>query len=127
MKISMSKILDLQELYPKLSSQPLPIGTTYKLTKLFNVVKSEAEFYTTNLDKIISEFGQKDENGNFILTEDQKGVRIDQDKIPEVESRLQELWNIEVELPSITFKLSELEKVELSVQEFNNLLPFIEV
>lgn len=127
MKISMSKILDLQELYPKISSQSLPIGTTYKLTKLFNAVKSEAEFYTTNLDKIIAEYGQKDENGNFILTDDKKGVKIDQDKIPEVEQKLQELWNIEVELPSITFKLSELEKVELSVQEFNNLLPFIEV
>ena len=126
MKITMSKVLDLQELYPKISSQALPISTTYKLTKLFNAIKSEAEFYTTNLDKIISEYGQKDENGNFIYTDDKKGIKIDQDKISEVEQKLQELLSIEVELPNVTFKLFELEKVELSVQEFNNFLPFIE-
>lgn len=124
--MKMSKILDLQELYPKISSQQLPIATTYKLTKLFNAVNSESEFYSTNLNKIISEYGQKDENGNFLLTDDKKGVKVSPEKIPEVEQKLQELWNIEVDLPKITFKLSELEKVELSVQEFNNLLPFIE-
>lgn len=126
MKTTMSKILDLRDVYSKISSQVLPISTTYKLSKLFEAIKSEADFYTTNLDKVIAEYGLRDENGQYILTDDKKGVKIDTEKIPEVEAKLQELWNIEVELPDITFKLSELEKVELSVQEFNTLLPFIE-
>ena len=125
MKTTMLKVLNLRDLYPKISAQTLPISTTYKLSKIFDTIKSEAEFYSTHLDSIISEYGKKDEEGQYILTEDKSGVQIDPEKIPEVESKLQELWNIEVELPDIKFTLHELEKLELTVQEFNNLLPFI--
>lgn len=126
MKTTMLKVLDLRDLYPKISSQALPISTTYKLSKLFNAIKSEGEFYSTHLDEIISTYGKKDENGNYVLTEDKNGVQIAPENISEVEKKLQELWDIEVELPDVKFTLSELEKVELSVQEFNNFLPFIE-
>lgn len=126
MKTKMLKVLDLRDVYTKINTQSLPITTVYKLSKLFNAINSEAEFYSTHLDAIIAEYGQKDDNGQYILTEDKTGVRIDTDKIPEVEKKLQELWNIEVELPDVKFSLSELEKVELTVQEFNNLLPFID-
>ena len=126
MKTTMLKVLDLRDLYTKISAKSLPISTTYKLSKLFNSINSEAEFYSTHLNEVISTYGKKDENGNYILTEDKNGVQIDPDNIAEVESKLKELWNIEVELPDVKFKLSELEKVELTIQEFNNLLPFIE-
>ena len=126
MKTKMSKVLDMRDLFTKINAQPLPISTAYKLSKLFAAVKSEGDFYSTHLDEIIEEYGQKDENGQYILTEDRSGVRIDNDKIGEVEAKLQELWNIEVELPDVKFKLAELEKIELTVSEFNILLPFIE-
>lgn len=126
MKTTMLKVLDLRDLYTKISAQPLPISTTYKLSKLFNAIKSESEFYSTHLDEIIATYGKKDENGQYILTEDKSGVQIDPANISEVEYKLQELWNIEVELPDVKFTLTELEKLELTVQEFNNLLPFIE-
>ena len=63
MKTTMLKVLDLRDLYPKISSQALPISTTYKLSKLFNAIKSEGEFYSTHLDEIISTYGKKDESG----------------------------------------------------------------
>lgn len=126
MKTTMLKVLDLRDLFTKINAQPLPVSTAYKLSKLFAAVKSEGDFYSTHLDSIIEEYGQKDDNGQYILTEDKTGVRIDQDKISEVEQKLQELWSIEVELPDVKFKLSELEKIELTVSEFNNLMPFIE-
>ena len=126
MKTTMLKVLDLRDLYAKISSQALPIATTYKLSKLFEAIQKESEFYSTHLDEIIATYGKKDENGQYILTEDKNGVQIDPANIPEVESKLQELWNIEVELPDVKFKLAELEKVELTVQEFNSFLPFIE-
>lgn len=126
MKIKMSKILDLRDIYEKIKMQSLPISTTYKISKLFSAINSETEFYQTQLNSIIQEYGQKDENGQFVMTEDKTGVKIDQKDIPIVEQKLQELYNIEVELPDIKFNVKELEKIEISVQEFNYLLPFIE-
>lgn len=122
----MLKVLDLRDVLSKITSQSLPISTVYKLSKLFEAVKSEGDFYSTHLDAIIEEYGQKDDNGQYLLTEDKMGVRIDKDKVAEVEAKLQELWKIEVELPDVKFTLAELEKVELTVQEFNSLMPFIQ-
>lgn len=126
MKTTMLKVLDLRDVLSKITSQSLPISTVYKLSKLFEAVKSEGDFYSTHLDAIIEEYGQKDDNGQYLLTEDKMGVRIDKDKVAEVEAKLQELWKIEVELPDVKFTLAELEKVELTVQEFNSLMPFIQ-
>ena len=126
MKTTMLKELDLRDVLSKITSQSLPISTVYKLSKLFEAVKSEGDFYSTHLDAIIEEYGQKDDNGQYLLTEDKMGVRIDKDKVAEVEAKLQELWKIEVELPDVKFTLAELEKVELTVQEFNSLMPFIQ-
>ena len=125
MTIKMQKILNLRDTYSKIKSQSLPITTTYKISKLFTAVQQEADFYGTQLDAIIAQYGLKDENGNYVLTDNKDGVQIKKEDIPEVEKKLQELWNIDVELPEITFTIQELESVKLSVEEFNNLLPFI--
>lgn len=126
MKIKMAKILDLRDIYEKIKTQSLPITTTYKISKLFTSINSETEFYQTQLNSIIQEYGKKDENGQFILTEDKQGVQVEADKISEAQAKIVELHNLEVDLPDITFSLPELEKIELSVEEFNSLLPFIE-
>lgn len=126
MKIKMAKILDLRDIYEKIKTQSLPITTTYKISKLFTAINSETEFYQTQLNSIIQEYGKKDENGQFILTEDKQGVQVEADKISEAQAKIVELHNLEVDLPDITFSLPELEKIELSVEEFNSLLPFIE-
>lgn len=126
MIIKMQKILNLRDLYSKIKTQSLPISVTYKISKLFTAVQSEADFYGTQLDSIIATYGLKDDNGEYVLTENKDGVQIRKEDIPEVEKKLQELWNIDVELPDIKFTLEELEKVTLSVEEFNNLLPFID-
>ena len=126
MKIKMIKVLDLRDLYEKIKTQSLPITTTYKISKLFTAINSEIEFYQTQLNSIIQEYGKKDENGQFLMTEDKQGVQVEQDKIAEAQSKIVELHNLEVDLPDIKFNLPELEKIELSVEEFNNLLPFIE-
>ena len=125
MKTSMMKVLDLSELYTKIKSQTLPISTTYKLTKLFNAITSEKSFYETQLQSIIEKFGKRDESGQLMLTEAKDGVQISQENIAETQKAIDELCSIEVDLPNITFSLSELEKVTLSVEEFNILMPFI--
>ena len=126
MKLKMVKVLSLQQIYPKFKEKQMSIKTTYKMSKLFNAVSSEAEFYSTQLSQIINEYAVKDDTGAPVMLENGEGVQIQQESISIVQSKFNELWGLEVELPDIKFTLGELGDVSLSLEEFNQLLPFIE-
>lgn len=126
MTVTMTRVLNLQSLYPRIKEQVLPIRTTYKLTKLFNAIDDEAKFYSSELNKIIDTYAEKDESGRPVPTEDGTGVKLQKDSVVEAQAKITELWNLEVELPDQKFSIDELEKIDLSIEEFNMLLPFIE-
>lgn len=125
MTIKLIQAVNLRQLYPKFKEKVLPIKTTYKISKLFKVIEEESEFYTTNLNKIITDYAEKDENGVPVLTEDGKGVQLKQEDIAKAEQAITELWDLDIEIPDVQFSFDELEPIELTVEEFNYLLPFI--
>lgn len=126
MKLKMSNVLAMQSIYPKLKDQVMPISITYKLARLFNSFQESSEFYSTELSKIITKYSEKDEEGNPIPLEYGVGVKIQQEYLVEAQEKLNELLRLEVDVPDITFTLRELESVQLSLDEFNQLLPFIQ-
>jgi hypothetical protein len=83
-------------------------------------------FYETNLKALIDQYGRRDENGNIMPTSDGSGVLLIEDKIPEAVDRMNELANVEVELPDYKFSVDDFGAIELSPQEMLIILPFIE-
>jgi len=74
----------------------------------------------------VDEYGQRDENGNFILTADKNGVKIKEDKFEECMDKIEELNNIEVQLSYIPqFTLEELDSLNLEVKYIQELIPYI--
>ena len=125
MTLKMIQAVNAAQLYSKLKDSKPPIKTLYKLSKLFAALNQEQDFYRTNLSQIIETYGMRDENGEFIKTEDGTGIRIEASKIGAAQEAIQNLMDLDVELPDIKFTLEELSSVTLTVEEFNNLLPFI--
>lgn len=125
MTLKMVQAVNAAQLYSKLKDSNPPIKTLYKLSKLFTALNHEYEFYRTNLTQIIETYGLKDENGAFLKTEDGNGIRIGADNITAAQDAIQNLMDLDVELPDIKFTLEELSNITLTVDEFNNLLPFI--
>ena len=123
--MKMYQIMEYKKFYEELKNKKLPLRVAYKLNKLFKSLEEEALFYQEKFAEIIQEFGLKDENGNFILTEDEQGVRIKEDKISECELKIQELARLDVEITDISFSLEELDSLELTVKEIEWLAPFI--
>lgn len=123
--MKMYQIMECKKFYEELKNKKLPIRVAYKLNKLFKSLEEEALFYQEKFAEVIQEFGLKDENGNFILTEDQQGIRIKEDKISECELKIQELARLDVEITDISFSLEELDSLELTVKEIEWLAPFI--
>jgi len=123
------KLIDVQSvdmLYSKLGNRSgMPIKTTYKVLKLFEGIKKDVEFYKEELQKIVDEYAERNEDGEFVYTENGQGVKIKEGKLDECTEKLDALAEVEVEVPNIKFKIDELPD-SLSVHDLKLLMPFIE-
>lgn len=126
MQMQMSSVLSAQGAIQKLQSKPMPLKITYNLTKLYKALSSEADFYNEKLNEIVQEYGERDEEGNLKPTADGRGVQIQKDRLEEAQSKLNELYTIEVTLPDIKLSVDTLGDVELTLEETNALMPFFE-
>lgn len=125
MQITMNQILNFVTFYEAVKSQKLSIKTAYRLTKLAKAIEEEINFYREKLQTIIQEYGEVDENGQPIPTEDGNGVKLRPGTEMECNSAIQELYMMEITLPDITFDIEEFDNVELTTEEFTAILPFI--
>lgn len=125
MKIRLSQVIALSPVYADIKATVLPPLTAYKFTKFFNSVQENATFYSNELNKIINEYAEKDADGNVIPLENGDGIKLQHDKIKEAQIAINDLMNLMVDIIDIKFSFAELEKVKLSLEQFELFLPFI--
>ena len=124
--MKMYEILELQNLYNSIGNTKLPLKTTYKFARLMRRAEEELTFYQTKFQEIIEEFGQKDDKGQYKLSEDEQSVVIIPGKEAECNNRVLELRNLEIPIEGIKFTLEELEGLDVSIAELNCLMSLIE-
>ena len=108
----------------KISHSAMPAKTAYKISKLSNFLKDDANFYTERLSQIIEQYGEKDENGEPVIIGN--GYKIQEDKTDECAAAIKELSGIEAAIPDAKIYLSELDGVELSPDDIAAIYDFIE-
>lgn len=108
----------------KISHSAMPAKTAYKISKLSNFLKDDANFYTERLSQIIEQYGEKDENGEPVISGN--GYKIQEDKTDECTAAIKELSEIEATTPDAKIYLSELDGVELSPDDIAAIYDFIE-
>ena len=108
----------------KISHSAMPAKTAYKISKLSNFLKDDADFYTERLSQIIEQYGEKDENGEPVISGN--GYKIQEDKRDECAAAIKELSGIEATTPDTKIYLSELDGVELSPDDIAAIYAFIE-
>ena len=108
----------------KISHSAMPAKTAYKISKLSNFLKDDANFYTERLSQIIEQYGEKDESGELVISG--SGYKIQKDKTDECTTAIKELSEIEAAIPDAKIYLSELDGVELSPDDIAAIYAFIE-
>lgn len=108
----------------KISHSAMPAKTAYKISKLSNFLKDDADFYTERLSQIIEQYGEKDENGEPVISGN--GYKIQEDKTDDCAAAIKELSEVEAAIPDAKINLSELENVELSPNDIAAIYDFIE-
>lgn len=125
MLLKMNQILGFPNFFEIVKSQKISFKTSYRLAMLAHEVEKHHNFYTEEFRKLIFEYGEKDAEGKLVPTEDGNGVKLQQDKTEECYTKLNELRELEIELPDCYFDLEDFDGIELTPMEVNVIIPFI--
>lgn len=102
----------------KIAGENLTIKTLYKVSMLMKTIDKELEFYNTERNKIIEELCKKDEGTRFIIPKENRD---------EVDKRIKELSDIDIDPAIEPIKISTAEKICLSYNDLCALDGIIEL
>ena len=124
MTTKLINIINFENFHAEVKDKKLPLKTLYKLSLLTKTYTEKLEFYQEQFRNIMLTHGEKDAEGNFV-TVGTDGIRIKQGEEQECYTKLAELQNLEVEMPDVVFTIEEFDGIELTLEIFNFIMPFL--
>ena len=121
----LQNIVQLGEVLNSLSNQKMPINIGYKIMKLEKEIENDIAFYKQKLEEIISMYGQKDEEGKFVIL-DNGNIKISEGMEEECINAFTVLDNTETDLPKTKLPIEALSSIELTPRELKILSDIIE-
>ena len=122
------KLIDLinfPKFYNLVKRDTLSFKLAYKLSTLNKKAEETISFYQEQIDKILNDFAERDSEGNYVLTEDGDGVKIQQEHRTLCNSLLNDLQNMPIEDIDIFFTFEELENLNITPENISPIIPFI--
>lgn len=121
--MKIKQLIEAKRVIMPLVQEKLSPRLSYKLMKFIKEIEVEEDFYNKKLNELVDKYGERDENNKLIYTD--TGVKIQENKMSDCSAELQEIGDVDVDAPSITFTLDELDSVKLSVSDMFFLQDFI--
>lgn len=121
----MSQLIHFNVFYKEVKATKIPVKTAYKLNKLINTINEHVVFYQEQIRNLLQDYAEKDDKGEYIYTNDNIGIKIKKESQQEFVEKVNELLTLDVELPDITFSIEEFGNIELTMESFNIITPFL--
>ena len=125
MILKMGEIINFNYFYDEVRTQKLSLKVLYKLSNLSKAINEKSEFYREKFQEILNEYGEKDENGQLIPTEDGRGIKIKTGLEKDCFDKVNELQNLEVEMPDVVFDIDDFGDIEMTMEVFGLIKPFL--
>lgn len=126
MKIKYNKMVQIKNSCMKLKDKKLSIKTAYKLAKILKTVEEEDAFFREEYKKILDAYAEKDENNNYVYTDENKtNIKIQSALVEEAQNKLFDLENLDIDFPDYSFTFEDFEKIDLSMDDLMGLVDFI--
>jgi hypothetical protein len=119
--MKLARLIDerLHSALTKLSSEPLPLKTAFRLKGITKIAREEYSKYEEVRKEALVRHGLKNEDGSLKVNE-HNNVQFSDEGIKAFASELNDLTNMEIELP--TLSVGELgDKIVLSAEELEVL------
>lgn len=123
--MELNKVLALRDIYKVIKDEKMPFKTSYNLKKLADAAEKHFKFYSEELNKLIAEYGDKDEDGNFKFTSDGASIQIQEEKLQECFAKVTELDMLDVDMPNVNFDIEDFGNIKLTPEEVSILAEFI--
>lgn len=112
MKLKLSQIVQINQIFEEFADSPLSIKTSYKIMKVLEQLEKDSNFFKEKLAELIDKYGERDSNNQLIIQND--SYKIKEEEKENFDNDYNELQNIENKLDLETFSLEELEELKLS-------------
>ena len=118
MKVKLYEIINASEVLTKIMKSTINLKAAYRIGKIAKKYQAEMEIFQDLRKKLFDKYGE---------TQDDKSVKIKDDKIPEYQKEMNELLQNDVELDIEPVVISENEKIEISPAELLLVEKFITI
>lgn len=125
MILKMGEIINFNYFYNEVKDRKLSFKVLYKLSTLAKAIDEKTAFYREKFQEILKEYGELDENGNLIPTEDGNGIKVKPGTEQECIMKINELQMLDVDMPEIKFDIEDFGDIELTMEVFNLITPFL--
>lgn len=124
--MKINELLKVRTVLISIKQAKMPLKISYQFAKFLHDTDSSNEFYNEKYQEVINKYSQKDDLGNSMLSKDGQSIKIQQEFFDECVAAIKELEEIEIEVPKIKINLSELENIELTVDQVYALMLILE-
>ena len=125
-KVKISDLLNSVETLQKLSQKDFKAKLAWQISRMLKAAENEIQAFNETRMTLINKYGEKDENGQLVTTED-GNCKIMPEDIESFSTELTELMNSEVEINANAINFDQLEDVDFTPSEITILEPFINV
>lgn len=118
------KIINARRVFSNYLDDKMKPSVAYKVMKLVRTAETEESFYQKELQKLIEQYGKRNEDGSLATTKD-GNILLEEQTLQECKEKIDELNSTEVDAPNIQFTLDELSCISMTVREMNAISAFI--
>lgn len=124
MLIKRTEIEPIKSLIQSLFKKKFDIKTQYKMIKVMKELEKEFDIYQEQVKITCEPYFERDEKGQPLMNQE-GGFKIKKDLLDECYLAINQLNNLDIQIPDIYFSLDELECLDLTMEQLYILEPLI--
>lgn len=123
--MKLQDLVKATKIFETLSQEKINVRTSYKIMKVLKETKNDVDFWQEKGKEIIEKYAQRDDNNQIMVTPDQDGVMLQNDKLDDFNKEYNELNETEIQIPDIKFEIDEFDEVKLSAVDLMAIDEFL--
>ena len=124
-KVTIGELLNATEALQNLAKKELKARLALSISRILKNAEGEIQNFNDTRMNLIKKYGEKDENGELITTED-GNCKIPEDVATEFSNELNSLLDETIEINANKMTLEQLENLDFTPKDMVMLEPFIE-
>jgi len=124
-KVTIGELLNATEALQNLAKKELKARLALSISRILKNAEGEIQNFNDTRMNLIKKYGEKDENGELITTED-NNCKIPEECTTEFSNELNSLLDETIEINANKMTLEQLENLDFTPKDMVMLEPFIE-